>query len=215
MLLREPKTYENKVKGMSTHGNCFGVQKGGKLKSFFAEYVQKYASKDAADEADVESEDGGELSSVASFDEEDDDEAAGKMDDVQVGLPSTKFEGSSTPEGPSNFDCILGRLFVSSHFSAAGVVFFGVFKGLCFKPALNKVSMGWDIFGLLRLLALFSPLCFQDCSHTSSPCKSLYHSVRMLWLLVHCLRVEKQPALFSLVMISCFFCLMRPSETQV
>lgn len=25
MLLREPKTYENKVKGMSTHGNCFGV----------------------------------------------------------------------------------------------------------------------------------------------------------------------------------------------
>ncbi|KAL0467665.1 ubiquitin-conjugating enzyme/RWD-like protein [Neurospora intermedia] len=60
MLLREPKTYENKVK----------------------EYVQKYASKDAADEADVESEDGGELSSVASFDEEDDDEAAGKMDDV-------------------------------------------------------------------------------------------------------------------------------------
>ncbi|KHE87499.1 hypothetical protein GE21DRAFT_1305975 [Neurospora crassa] len=60
MLLREPKTYENKVK----------------------EYVQKYASKDAADEADAESEDDGELSSVASFDEEDDEEAAGKMDDV-------------------------------------------------------------------------------------------------------------------------------------
>jgi len=60
MLLREPKNYENKVK----------------------EYVQKYASKDAADEADAESEDDGELSSVASFDEEDDEEAAGKMDDV-------------------------------------------------------------------------------------------------------------------------------------
>lgn len=60
MLLREPKNYENKVK----------------------EYVQKYASKDSADEADAESEDDGELSSVASFDEEDDEEAAGKMDDV-------------------------------------------------------------------------------------------------------------------------------------
>ncbi|KAK3343078.1 ubiquitin-conjugating enzyme/RWD-like protein [Neurospora tetraspora] len=60
LLLREPKSYENKVK----------------------EYVQKYASKDAADEADAESEDDGELSSVASFDEEDDEEAAGKMDDV-------------------------------------------------------------------------------------------------------------------------------------
>jgi ubiquitin-conjugating enzyme E2 H len=45
------------------------------------EYVQKYASKDAADEAGAESEDDDELSSVASFGD-DDDEPAGQMDDV-------------------------------------------------------------------------------------------------------------------------------------
>ena len=44
------------------------------------EYVQKYANKDAADEAGQESEDDDDLSSVASFDE--DEEPAGQMDDV-------------------------------------------------------------------------------------------------------------------------------------
>lgn len=44
------------------------------------EYVQKYASKDAADEAGAESEDDDDMSSVASFGEE--DEPAGQMDDV-------------------------------------------------------------------------------------------------------------------------------------
>ncbi|KAL2135052.1 hypothetical protein VTI74DRAFT_9972 [Chaetomium olivicolor] len=62
LLLREPKSYEQKVK----------------------EYVQKYASKEAADEAGAESEDDDDLSSVASYDDDDDDEAqpAGQMDDV-------------------------------------------------------------------------------------------------------------------------------------
>jgi len=50
------------------------------------EYVQKYANKDAADEASAESEDDDDMSSVASFGDDDDDEAeqqaAGKMDDV-------------------------------------------------------------------------------------------------------------------------------------
>ena len=46
-----------------------------------AEYVQKYANKDAADEAGAESEDDDDMSSVASFDD-DDDEPAGQMDDV-------------------------------------------------------------------------------------------------------------------------------------
>ncbi|KAH6959182.1 ubiquitin-conjugating enzyme/RWD-like protein [Fusarium avenaceum] len=59
LLIREPKSYDVKVK----------------------EYVQKYASKEAADEAGAESEDDEELSSVASFDD-DDDEPAGQMDDV-------------------------------------------------------------------------------------------------------------------------------------
>lgn len=45
------------------------------------EYVQKYATKDAADEAGAESEDDDDMSSVASFGDED-EEPAGQMDDV-------------------------------------------------------------------------------------------------------------------------------------
>ncbi|KAK2074558.1 hypothetical protein P8C59_008756 [Phyllachora maydis] len=63
LLMREPKSYDAKVK----------------------EYVQKYASKDAADDASVESEDDDAMSSLASFDDDDDDDdpaAAGQMDDV-------------------------------------------------------------------------------------------------------------------------------------
>ncbi|KAH6900687.1 ubiquitin-conjugating enzyme/RWD-like protein [Thelonectria olida] len=59
LLIREPKSYDAKVK----------------------EYVQKYANKDAADEAGAESEDDDDLSSVASFGD-DDEEPAGQMDDV-------------------------------------------------------------------------------------------------------------------------------------
>ncbi|KPM42576.1 hypothetical protein AK830_g3985 [Neonectria ditissima] len=59
LLIREPKSYDIKVK----------------------EYVQKYANKDAADEAGAESEDDDDLSSVASF-SDDDEEPAGPMDDV-------------------------------------------------------------------------------------------------------------------------------------
>ncbi|KAK2613066.1 ubiquitin-conjugating enzyme E2 H [Conoideocrella luteorostrata] len=59
LLIREPKSYDAKVK----------------------EYVQKYATKDAADEAGAESEDDDDMSSVASFGD-DDEEPAGQMDDV-------------------------------------------------------------------------------------------------------------------------------------
>jgi ubiquitin-conjugating enzyme E2 H len=44
------------------------------------EYVKKYANLEAVDDAGRESEDDDALSSVASFD--DDDEPAGQMDDV-------------------------------------------------------------------------------------------------------------------------------------
>jgi ubiquitin-conjugating enzyme E2 H len=45
--------------------------------------VLKYASKDAADEAGAESEDDDEMSSVASFGDDDEDPVpAGQMDDV-------------------------------------------------------------------------------------------------------------------------------------
>ena len=82
MMLREPKNYEIKVKGMYTHEKVIWALETVEVDISLADYVQKYASKEAADEADAESEDDGELSSVASFDDEDDDEAAGKMDDV-------------------------------------------------------------------------------------------------------------------------------------
>ncbi|OIW24859.1 hypothetical protein CONLIGDRAFT_583763 [Coniochaeta ligniaria NRRL 30616] len=62
LLMREPKGYDAKVK----------------------EYVSKYASKDAADDAGEESADDDDMSSVASFgdDDGDDEEPAGKMDEV-------------------------------------------------------------------------------------------------------------------------------------
>ncbi|TVY84693.1 Ubiquitin-conjugating enzyme E2 [Lachnellula suecica] len=59
LLMREPKAYEAKVK----------------------EYVIKYASKDAADEAGAESDDDDDMSSVGSYDD-DDDEPAGQMEEV-------------------------------------------------------------------------------------------------------------------------------------
>lgn len=81
LLIREPKSYEAKVKGTvgnessgsyychRNHANHGGI-----------EYVQKYASKEAADEAGAETDDDDDLSSVASFDE--DEEPAGRLDDV-------------------------------------------------------------------------------------------------------------------------------------
>ncbi|KAI7776098.1 ubiquitin-conjugating enzyme [Diaporthe eres] len=60
LMLRDPKGYESKVR----------------------EYVQRYASRDAAEEAGAESEDDDDMSSVGSFGDDDDDEPAGQMDDV-------------------------------------------------------------------------------------------------------------------------------------
>ncbi|KAI0198178.1 ubiquitin-conjugating enzyme [Astrocystis sublimbata] len=63
LLMREPKSYEAKVK----------------------DYVQRYANRDAAEQAGAESDDDSAMSSVASFNEDDDEdeaEPAGKMDDV-------------------------------------------------------------------------------------------------------------------------------------
>ncbi|KAH8684697.1 ubiquitin-conjugating enzyme [Tricladium varicosporioides] len=59
LLMREPKSYDAKVK----------------------EYVVKYASKDAADEAGAESDDDDDMSSVGSFGDED-EEPAGTMEEV-------------------------------------------------------------------------------------------------------------------------------------
>ena len=48
-----------------------------------SEYVGKYATRDAADEAGAESDDDDDdMSSVGSYGDDDDDEPAGQMDDV-------------------------------------------------------------------------------------------------------------------------------------
>ncbi|KAK6003322.1 hypothetical protein QM012_001167 [Aureobasidium pullulans] len=60
LMMREPKSYEAKVK----------------------EYVSKYASKEAAEDAGEDSDDDDEMSSVGSFDSGDDDEPAGNMDEI-------------------------------------------------------------------------------------------------------------------------------------
>ncbi|THW34856.1 hypothetical protein D6D22_08413 [Aureobasidium pullulans] len=59
LMMREPKSYEAKVK----------------------EYVTKYASREAAEDAGEDSDDDDEMSSVGSFDS-DDDEPAGNMDEI-------------------------------------------------------------------------------------------------------------------------------------
>jgi len=59
LMMREPKSYEAKVK----------------------DYVTRYASKDAADEAGDDSESDDEMSSVGSYASED-EEPAGNMDEI-------------------------------------------------------------------------------------------------------------------------------------
>ena len=78
MLMREPKSYEAKVKGTYSPPD---VPCDCKFGLFSTEYVAKYASKEAVDDAgeDTESED--ELSSAGSYDSGG-EEPAGTMDDV-------------------------------------------------------------------------------------------------------------------------------------
>lgn len=52
------------------------------IKSLFLEYVSKYATKDAADEAGAETDDDDDMSSVGSYGDDDDDEPAGQMEEV-------------------------------------------------------------------------------------------------------------------------------------
>ncbi|CAI4219448.1 unnamed protein product [Parascedosporium putredinis] len=84
LLIREPKSYDAKVKGkMSRKSADLGLSRrvSRSMLTVLPEYVSKYASKEAVDEAGAESEDDDDLSSVASFGD-DDDEPAGQMDDV-------------------------------------------------------------------------------------------------------------------------------------
>lgn len=77
LLMRDPKTYEVKVKGMIAWVQCtIKVRADGKQT---IEYVSKYANKDAADEAGEEDESEDEMSSVGGFSDEEED-VAGQME---------------------------------------------------------------------------------------------------------------------------------------
>ncbi|KAL1636953.1 ubiquitin-conjugating enzyme E2 H [Diplodia intermedia] len=60
LLMREPKSYDAKVR----------------------EYVNKFASKEAADEGDEDSDEEEEMSSVGSYESGDDEEPAGNMEEI-------------------------------------------------------------------------------------------------------------------------------------
>ena len=75
LLMKDQKSYDTKVKGEHTVSR---ILKGFVLKRGI-EYVSKYANKDAADEAGEDSESDDEMSSVGSFDSED-EEPAGTME---------------------------------------------------------------------------------------------------------------------------------------
>jgi ubiquitin-conjugating enzyme E2 H len=88
LLLREPKSYEQKVRGKASSSFPLDVGPHDRSEALspgfpLPEYVQKYA-KSTEEEADNESEDDDALSSVGSYaeDDEEDAQAAGQMDDV-------------------------------------------------------------------------------------------------------------------------------------
>ena len=88
LLMREPKTYEAKVKGRQqfsiTHHRHI-VRSAGRVVDRLlthTEYVSKYATREAIDDNGAESDDDDDMSSVASFGSDDNDEAAGQMEEL-------------------------------------------------------------------------------------------------------------------------------------
>lgn len=79
LMMREPKGYESKVKGWRWF--CFPDPSDDADTN--PEYVTKYASKENVDDAGGDSNDSDEMSSVGSYDDdEEDEEPAGTMDEV-------------------------------------------------------------------------------------------------------------------------------------
>jgi ubiquitin-conjugating enzyme E2 H len=78
LLMREPKSYDAKVKGMHARE----LETDDSLAKHEAEYVQKYANKDTAEDSDKDNDDDDEMSSVGSYESGDEDEAAGNMEDI-------------------------------------------------------------------------------------------------------------------------------------
>jgi ubiquitin-conjugating enzyme E2 H len=77
LLMREPKSYDAKVKGAyKDKSRCRICAKEN------TEYVQKYANRDTAEDSDKDNDDDDEMSSVGSYESGDEDEAAGNMEDI-------------------------------------------------------------------------------------------------------------------------------------
>ena len=83
LMMREEKSYNARVKGRSPTlaSSSFGHTPC-RYTDCHAEYVSKYASKEAVDDAGEESEEDDEMSSVGSVESGDEDEPAGTMDEV-------------------------------------------------------------------------------------------------------------------------------------
>lgn len=80
LMMREPKSYEVKVKGL--HQSLILDRTNLKTDDCL-EYVAKYASKENVDDAGGDSNDSDEMSSVGSYDDDDEDEEpAGTMEEV-------------------------------------------------------------------------------------------------------------------------------------
>jgi ubiquitin-conjugating enzyme E2 H len=78
LLMREPKSYDAKVKGTDPYRrDMWEIQA-----KWSSEYVQKYANKDTAEDSDKDNDDDDEMSSVGSYESGDEDEAAGNMEDI-------------------------------------------------------------------------------------------------------------------------------------
>jgi ubiquitin-conjugating enzyme E2 H len=78
LLMREPKSYDAKVKGLYHQVLKIPLCSANPD----SEYVQKYANKDTAEDSDKDNDDDDEMSSVGSYESGDEDEAAGNMEDI-------------------------------------------------------------------------------------------------------------------------------------
>jgi ubiquitin-conjugating enzyme E2 H len=78
LLMREPKSYDAKVKGV--YHQVIEIRLCPTNPDL--EYVQKYANKDTAEDSDKDNDDDDEMSSVGSYESGDEDEAAGNMEDI-------------------------------------------------------------------------------------------------------------------------------------
>lgn len=78
LMMREPKGYDAKVKGERFVRHTNAPNDG--LNAPTAEYVTKYATGASADEAGEGSDDSDEMSSVGSYNEDEDEEPAGPIE---------------------------------------------------------------------------------------------------------------------------------------